>query len=58
MKRVQILNASYSSYAHLVGQTLSVIPFNGQYMPISEINKRNKILINGNDCIVLKGIIQ
>jgi len=58
MKNVQIIRASYPVYSHLVGQTLSVVPYNGQYLPVSEINKRNKFLISGSDCIVLKDIIQ
>ncbi len=56
MKTVQIIQVSFPAYRHLLEQTISVVPYNGQYLPVSEINKKNKILINGNDCTVLKGI--
>jgi hypothetical protein len=58
MKKVQIINASFPAYADLVGQTLSVVPFCGQYLPVSEIGKKNRVLIQGSDCVVLSGIIQ
>lgn len=54
MKNVQIIKASYPSYSHLVGQTIEVVPFRGQYLPVSELNNKNQFLLKRKDCVILK----